>query len=746
MRLNLRTKFIVYILLATIVIYTPSIAYLGLKNHDNYYKVSIENFRKDIEEIGIDVSNKIDEYFVLLNTLSQVNTGLFKLSYAERQQIILDNYKNVLKNNNHIDGIWDSWEITKTDSSEQKRVVYSAERVANTIRTDTEIKALTPLYLEIKNAGEETVVEPYLYSFTRKKEDLTFVTSLAVHLKTPDKKTAGLVGMDLKLNNINKLIRNKYSGGRLELISAKGVYLLTGDSNMLAKKTKLADTLFTQLKSEPYVNFDTYENGEDYYNILERVKLGKSKNYWYLHFSIPKYEVTKDADAILNYTFLIGIIGLGLLALFIYLVVAPFLNPLVNITKQLDIISEGRLNSVVNLNFKRKDELGAMAQALSKMIKSLKEKAGFAEQIGKGNLDTSLDLQSEQDTLGIALLQMKDNLAESKKVQEEYRKEEEKRKWANKGFAFFAELLRKNNSSLDLLLHTLTKNISKYLDANQCAIFLKKEDEDVLEMMSAYAYSRKKSIKKEVLVGEGLVGACFIERESIYMTEIPDNYINITSGLGKANPKALILVPIKTDEEIIGVIEIASFNEIEKYQREFLEKLSETIAGTIINVRNNIKMKELFEQTSQQAEEMRAQEEEMRQNMEELLATQEENDRKTEEIENFMQALHSSNLIIEINEQGAITFVSEALAKYFGVKPNALTGKDFKDIFYPENYDEMSILWQEIITGKSKKTVSEFIFNGEKYKFYDTFVPILDSEGELKKVIRISFDTETFNK
>jgi len=299
------------------------------------------------------------------------------------------------------------------------------------------------------------------------------------------------------------------------------------------------------------------------------------------------------------------------------------LKPLLNITTQLDDISEGKLDINIKTNKNRKDELGKMANAMQKLILSLKEKAGFAQKIGEGNLNANLKLQSNEDTLGLALLQMKNNLSESKKLQEQYKIEEEKRKWANKGFAFFAELLRKNNNNLDKLLHSLTKEITNYLDANQCAIFLKKDDDDKhLHMMSAYAYNRKKHLNKKILIGEGLVGACFIEKLSIYLTDIPDNYIHITSGLGKANPKALLLVPIKTDEQTIGVIEIASFREIENYQHEFLEKLSETIAATILNVRNNIRMKELFEQTSQQAEEMRAQEEEMRQNMEELLATQ----------------------------------------------------------------------------------------------------------------------------
>jgi len=288
----------------------------------------------------------------------------------------------------------------------------------------------------------------------------------------------------------------------------------------------------------------------------------------------------------------------------------------------------------------RNDEIGDMSAALNDLVDSFRRFTSFAKEIGKGNYNVSFEPLSEQDDLGNALLEMRNNLKKASGEEEKRKKEDQQRNWASQGIARFSELLRENNDNLQELSYQIIQNLVKYTEANQGGLFLiNNEDQQTptIDLQAAYAYSRRKYMDKSIEQGVGLIGRAAREGETIYMTEIPNDYINITSGLGDANPRSLLIVPLKSNEEIHGVIEMASFEEFEQYQIDFVERVAENIASTLSTVKINIRTNELLEKSQQQAEEMKSQEEEMRQNMEELKATQEESARREKELKEKLE-------------------------------------------------------------------------------------------------------------
>ncbi len=311
-----------------------------------------------------------------------------------------------------------------------------------------------------------------------------------------------------------------------------------------------------------------------------------------------------------------------------FLIQRKLLSRLSRINQEAQRILEGDFNTT--LEDSSSDEIGILAKGINNLSEGLRQKADFAKSIGSGRLSIVYQPLSEKDTLGYSLIEMRDSL---KKVAEE----DAKRQWTTEGIAKFSEMLRTNND-LSRLGDLLIADLVKYLKANQGGLFLVNNANagDVrLELLSCYAFNRKKYLEKSIQVGQGLVGQTYLEGEKIYLTDIPQDYITITSGLGDATPRALLIMPLKVNDKIEGVLEIASFHQLAPHEINFVEKLSENIASTLASVKINARTTQLLEASQLQSEAMRAQEEEMRQNMEELQATQEEMHRK--EMENLQK-------------------------------------------------------------------------------------------------------------
>jgi methyl-accepting chemotaxis protein len=288
------------------------------------------------------------------------------------------------------------------------------------------------------------------------------------------------------------------------------------------------------------------------------------------------------------------------------------------------------------------DEVGQMSKALNMLVQGLTNIFNFSLEIGKGNFDTHFTPLSDEDVLGHSLLDMRNELKKAAEDENRRKLEDEQRNWAAQGVAMFSDILRKSTDDLEELSYNIISNLVKYTNSNQGGIYIindNDKDNLFIEMKASYAYDRRKFITKRIEIGEGLVGRCYQEKEKIYLTEIPHDYMKITSGLGEDSPRALLIVPLIYNDVIYGLVEIASFTEYPSYVIEFIERIGESIAATISSSKAQIQTALLLEQSQQQAEEMSSQEEEMRQNMEELRATQEQSARREEELQREVSEL-----------------------------------------------------------------------------------------------------------
>jgi PAS domain S-box-containing protein len=165
------------------------------------------------------------------------------------------------------------------------------------------------------------------------------------------------------------------------------------------------------------------------------------------------------------------------------------------------------------------------------------------------------------------------------------------------------------------------------------------------------------------------------------MIDVPQNYIHIRSGLGGANPENIFIVPLMVNQDVFGIIELASFNRFRKVEMEFIEKAAESIASTISSVKITENTRKLLEASQMAAEQLKSQEEEMRQNMEELAATQEEMHRNQKAIVENEQKTHliflnAFDAIVTTDEHGIIDLFNPAAEKIFGYTAQEIKGKN----------------------------------------------------------------------
>jgi PAS domain S-box-containing protein len=386
------------------------------------------------------------------------------------------------------------------------------------------------------------------------------------------------------------------------------------------------------------------------------------------------------------------------------------------------------------------DEIGEMAQAMDNLVTGLKATTLFAGNIGKGNYDTDFKPLSDQDVLGNALINMRDNLS---RVAEE----DKKRNWATEGMAKFGEILRSNTNDLTRLADEIVMNLVKYLKGNQGAIYIMDDvghgEDPTISMKACYAWDKKKYLNHKIHKGEGLAGQAWQEGDTIYLTEVPQNYIKITSGLGDANPTCILIVPLKVNEQIFGIVEIASFTELKDFEIEFVEKIAESIASTISSVKVNARTQRLLEESQEMTEQMRAQEEEMRQNMEELQATQEEMQRNQSETEGTMLAINGTLAIADYDTEGKITKINANYLTIMGYSQSEVVGEHHRLFVTKEekSSEEYRQFWRDLAMGNPRRgTFKRLTRRGEVITLKSNFNPVKNRQGEIVRIMEIAYE------
>ncbi len=343
--------------------------------------------------------------------------------------------------------------------------------------------------------------------------------------------------------------------------------------------------------------------------------------------------------------------------------------------------------------------------------------------------------------IGRSLISLRNKLIQAIKEQERRYQIEAQENKVTEGTAKFAEIIRENSENIQDLSYAVISNLVDYLNVNQGGLFIvneSSESEKEVELVAGYAYSRKKLLKRRLPYGSGLIGRCMLERETIYMTKIPEDYLSITSGLGEASTACLLIVPLIFRDEVFGVVELSSFSEIQPFDIQLVEKVSEAIASAISMVKMNMRTTELLTETKIKSEQAASQEEEIRQNIEEMQTVTEELNFKLEESDSTLQIMKNLTNFVEFDLNGRLTDISDNyrhLLKRTRSQVLGHTQGSYKR--KPDNLETFETIWDALRSGKEQEQTFKLTIGEESFQITGKYYPVKDSDGKVYKVIGI---------
>lgn len=285
-----------------------------------------------------------------------------------------------------------------------------------------------------------------------------------------------------------------------------------------------------------------------------------------------------------------------------------------------------------------------------------------AENIAQGNLSVSLPNSDRLDEIGVLTRTFNQMIGNLQNITQKNNEQN----WFNSNLANFTQMLQ-GQSSLANVSRMILSNLTPLVKAQQGVFYLMTEVENqpVLKLLSSYAHQERKHLANQFYLGEGLVGQCALEKQSILLTEVPQNYTQISSGLGATLPLNIIVLPVLFESDVIAVIELATLHKFSNIHLKFLEQLSEIIGIFINNIAANTQTQDLLQESQNLTQKLQLQQEELKQTnhsleqqtqeleKSQLLLTQQQEELKqsNEELQQLNEELEEKAELLEVQNR-----------------------------------------------------------------------------------------------
>jgi len=280
------------------------------------------------------------------------------------------------------------------------------------------------------------------------------------------------------------------------------------------------------------------------------------------------------------------------------------------------------------------ENVNQLAENLTTQVRAISE---VASAVTKGDLTRMIrvDAKGEVEELKDTINQMIANLKETTLRNQE-------QDWLKSNLAKFTQMLQ-GQKDLNAVTRRILSELAQVVTAQHGMFYILEQDDSsqrsTLKLFATYAYKEELNVKHEFLLGQGLVGQCALNKEKILLTNVPQGYVKIGSGLGDATPLNLIILPVLFEKEIKAVIELASFETFSETHLDFLGQLTESIGIVLNTIETNSRTEHLLEQSTSLADELRRTNEDLQDKAHALVKQKEEVENKNKEVEEARKSL-----------------------------------------------------------------------------------------------------------
>lgn len=377
------------------------------------------------------------------------------------------------------------------------------------------------------------------------------------------------------------------------------------------------------------------------------------------------------------------------------------------------------------------EEIGQTKGALNQLVERVRSAVEFSSALGSGALNTTYNEAFREDVLAVALIQMQSKIKDADDRQF-------KTNWVNEGIAQIAEITKNERQGLEELAQAMLGKLIHYVGANQGALYML--ENSTLKAIAHYGTNKSGMDKQAFELGQSLVGQCAADGTTHHLTNLPQHYVKISSGLGSATPRNVALIPLLLERKVYGVLEVASLEAIAPYKIAFLERAAESVALVIYNRNTAVVTDRLLEEAKQKTHSLQQQEEEMRQNMEELVAVQEQLRRRSEESEARIKLLNEADIgIVEFTPEGYILQVNQSFLNKTGYSEQAMLGREINHFLLTK------INWVDLcaqLRGGAALHLNIALNSetGSQNSMKATFNALVSEAGEIQRIVAILLD------